>query len=174
MARKRVSSFAPISGRDAKILILGSMPGRESLRRRQYYAFKHNTFWRIITELLRLDAGATYRERIRALKSSRIALWDVLESCAREGSLDTMIEGEVANGFEKFFRNHPSVTHVFFNGAKAESSFKRHVAGRLEERAISYARLPSTSPAHASLSFERKLRAWRVILASGRVHRRRT
>ena len=173
MVRKRVRGFAPVAGRDAEILILGSMPGQESLRQGRYYAFKHNAFWRIVVELLRLNTGATYRERIRALHASRIALWDVLESCERNGSSDTMIENEIANDFPNFFRYHPKIAQVFFNGAKAEACFKRHVAKKLEAHVLNYRRLPSTSPAHASLSFERKLRAWRVILASGRAHRRR-
>ena len=165
MDRKaRIRSFAPVADRNARVLILGSMPGQESLRKHQYYAFEHNVFWRIIAGLLQLDGSATYRGRVRALKSSRIALWDVLESCVRAGSSDSMIENEVANDFTKFFRNHRRITHVFFNGAKAQASFKRHVANQFGARTLRYRRLPSTSPANASLSFARKREAWRVIL----------
>ena len=166
MRKARIRSFAPIAGRDARVLILGSMPGRASLEAGQYYAHPQNAFWRIAAALLRIEPAAPYRTRMQALKSARIALWDVLHSCVREGSLDTGIEEELANDFAAFFRTHEGITHVFFNGAKAEASYRRHVlAGMTVE--LQYRRLPSTSPAHASLSFARKLRAWQAIL-SGR------
>lgn len=169
MNQPRVHSFAPIQDRNAEILILGSMPGRASLAAVQYYAHPQNAFWRIVAELHGFEAGAPYRERVRALKTARIALWDVLQSCTREGSLDTRIEQdtEVANDFRTFFRTHKGVAHVFFNGAKAEASFARHVLRDLDAGRTSYARLPSTSPANAAMSFERKLAAWRAILGPG-------
>ncbi len=150
------------------VLILGSMPGLASLAAFQYYAHPQNGFWRIAAELLGFDASAPYRERTRALKTARIALWDVLRSCAREGSLDAGIakDTEVANDFRKFFRAHKRITHVFFNGAKAQACFTRHVLRGMDSGSISFARLPSTSPANASLSFERKLEAWRAIILS--------
>ena len=162
----RIRSFKPIEDEDAEILILGSMPGRKSLAAGQYYAHAHNAFWRIMAELLRFDAAASYETRVKALKSARIALWDVLQSCAREGSLDIMIESgsQVANDFRTFFPGHRQIRHVFFNGATAEATFKRHVLPTLGGRALSYRRLPSTSPANASVSLARKLRAWRAIL----------
>lgn len=163
MRKARIRSFAPIAGRNARVLILGSMPGRASLAAGRYYAHPQNAFWRIAAELLRIEPDAPYRRRVQALKSARIALWDVLHSCIRQGSLDTMIEQEIANDFAAFFGAHPGITHVFFNGAKAEASYRRHVLGRIDIP-LRYARLPSTSPAHASLPFRRKLAAWRAIL----------
>jgi len=168
----RIRSFAPIADRRARVLILGSMPGVESLRRRQYYAHPQNLFWRIIEALLEIDRGTSYSGRARALKARRIALWDVLHSCVREGSLDTRIEAEAPNDFERFFRSHPAISHVFFNGAKAEASFRRHVLPGLGA-GLRYARLPSTSPAHARLPYARKLSAWRVILGAVRNDRRK-
>jgi TDG/mug DNA glycosylase family protein len=159
----RIRSFKPIVGRNARALILGSMPGQASLDAGRYYAHPQNAFWRITAELLRIDAQATYDTRVKALKAARIAVWDVLHSCVRQGSLDTMIEQEVANDFAAFFRAHRGITHVFFNGAKAEASFKRHVLPVMKV-GLRYARLPSTSPAHASLPYRRKLAAWRAIL----------
>jgi len=142
------------------------MPGRKSLAARRYYAHKQNSFWKIIDDLLGLAPSSPYRLRLQALKSARIALWDVLRSCVRQGSLDTRIERatETANDFAGFFRAHGKITHVYFNGAKAAASFKRHVAKRMSGPAIRFARLPSTSPAHASVSYARKLKAWRAIL----------
>ena len=163
MRKARIRSFAPIAGRGARVLVLGSMPGRASLAAGRYYAHPRNAFWRIATALLGIEADAPYRQRVRALKTARIALWDVLHSCIREGSLDTQIEQEIANDFNAFFRTYKGITHVFFNGAKAEASFRRHVLAGMSVE-LQYACLPSTSPAHASLSYARKLRAWQAIL----------
>jgi hypoxanthine-DNA glycosylase len=168
LRKARIHSFRPIAARDARILVLGSMPGRRSLEARQYYAHRQNAFWRILGALLGFEPSAPYAARVRALKAARIAVWDVLHSCEREGSLDASIEAEIANDFERFFRAHPRLRQVFFNGAKAEVSFRRHVRpglGRaLRGRVLRYTRLPSTSPAHAALPFARKLAAWRAIL----------
>jgi hypoxanthine-DNA glycosylase len=160
----RIRSFKPIADTNAEILILGSMPGRASLTARQYYAHPRNAFWRIAAEVLGFDRALPYAKRARALRSARIALWDVLHSCTREGSLDARIENGIANDFSTFFRGHGKIRHVFFNGAKAEATFKRYVLPRLKGSALSCRRLPSTSPANASVSLARKLRAWRAIL----------
>jgi len=162
----RVRSFKPIADRNAEILILGSMPGLASLAAGEYYAHTRNAFWRIAGKLLEFDPAAPYRVRVQAIRSARIAVWDVLHSCVRQGSLDTMIENdtEIANDFRAFFRAHGKITHVFFNGAKAEASFRRHVYREISAVPIRFARLPSTSPANASISYSRKLQAWRAIL----------
>lgn len=163
----RIHGFEPIEDENAEILILGSMPGRASLAAGQYYAHGQNAFWRIICHLLQLDIASTYEARTQALKSARIALWDVLHSCRREGSLDAMIERDtqIANDFQTFFQTHNKITHVFFNGAKAEHFFRQHVLRNIDIGALSYLRLPSTSPANASMSFEQKLSAWRAVEA---------
>ena len=162
---RHIQSFAPIENADAKILILGSMPGEASLKAGQYYAHPRNLFWRIMGELVGASPDSPYSQRAEALKSSRIALWDVLRSCRRKGSLDSNIDhGSLTpNDFDKFFRCHPQITHVFFNGAKAEECFRKHVQLAAGIKHIEYLRLPSTSPANASTSFERKLEAWRAI-----------
>ena len=139
------------------------MPGVESLRRKQYYAHPQNQFWTIVQSLYGIERASPYRERVAALKARRVAVWDVLHSCVREGSLDTRIEDEIANDFAAFFRAHPGLSHVFFNGAKAESSYRRHVPAAIGHK-LRFARLPSTSPAHASRSAAHKLAAWRAIL----------
>lgn len=177
----RIQSFQPVASQNAKVLILGSMPGSISLIARQYYANPQNAFWRIIAELLGFDVSAPYAEKIAALKSARIALWDVLQSCTREGSLDARIarDTEVANDFGAFFETHKHITHVFFNGATAEACFKRHVINNisnntkkninnfanLASRPLHYCRLPSTSPANAAMSLADKYQAWQKIIA---------
>jgi len=100
------------------------------------------------------------------VRSAGIALWDVLHSCKRDGSLDSSIEAasETANDFRAFFRTHPSIRAVFFNGAKAQASYERHVQPALGDLALHYERLPSTSPAHAAMSLAKKLDAWRAVV----------
>jgi hypoxanthine-DNA glycosylase len=158
-----ISCFEPIEDKHACVLILGSMPGQASLAANQYYAHPHNAFWPIVSKLLGFPKEAPYALRIQALKTARIALWDVLGSCTRKGSLDARIQtsSEKANDFQRFFQAHPDIRHVFFNGSKAESCFKRHVLKKLKPSSLSYARLPSTSPAHASRTYAQKLEIWR-------------
>ena len=162
----RARSFPPIASPDARILILGSMPGRASLAAGQYYAHPRNAFWPIMGRLLDFDASrADYPARIGALKAARIALWDVLDSCHRPGSLDSAIDDVslVASDLAGFLVTHAAIGHVFFNGAKAESCFRRHIRLAMPERRIAFARLPSTSPAHAGQPFAMKLEAWRAV-----------
>jgi TDG/mug DNA glycosylase family protein len=162
----QIHSFEPIEDEQARILILGSMPGQASLKASQYYAHPQNAFWRIMGRLLDFDASAPYDLKIQKLKTARIALWDVLGSCTRAGSLDSKIQSatEVPNDFPSFFQKHKHLTHVFFNGAKAETSFQQHVLKTSEPCSLHLTRLPSTSPAHAGMSFERKLDLWRAVL----------
>ncbi len=161
-----IYSFAPIAGRQAQILILGSMPGQASLAAGQYYAHQRNAFWPILSAWLQLHPDADYAARISALQSSPIALWDVLRSCKRTGSLDTGIEAgsETINDFQSFFATQPALTHIFFNGGKAEASFRRYVASTCDTSIFKLTRLPSTSPAHARLSLEEKRSVWHAAL----------
>lgn len=165
-----VRGFPPISRPDARVLILGSMPSRESLARQQYYAHPRNAFWPIITALLEIDA-VTYAERAAAVLERGVAIWDVLRACSRSGSLDSAIDDHsvVTNDFPRFFREHPRIRNVYFNGGKAESLYLRHVLPALSGAAASLAlrRLPSTSPAHAGLSRAQKHAAWRVVVEEG-------
>lgn len=166
----RVKSFPPIENPAATILILGSMPGKESLRAGQYYAHPRNAFWPIMGELVGAAPSLPYEARISKLKSAGIALWDALASCTRHTSMDHDIETDsiCANDFAAFFRKHPQITHVFFNGTMAEQCFHRYVKPTLETRELHFQRLPSTSPANATFSYEEKLKAWKVILAVSR------
>jgi double-stranded uracil-DNA glycosylase len=160
--------FPPISDPNARVLILGSMPGQASLDAQQYYAHPRNLFWRIFGALIGAGVEAPYGSRIQLLKTHGIAVWDVLNSCVREGSLDSNIENAsmTLNDFAAFYRSHSNIARVFFNGGKAEEVYTKQVLLSLpsEFSSMQYYRLPSTSPAHASLSFEEKLRIWRVVV----------
>ncbi len=157
--------FAPVEDRHATVLILGSMPGKESLRRHQYYAHPANAFWKIMGEIAGAHPALSYAQRLAALKASRIAVWDVLASCVRESSLDSHIRDEVANDFETFFARHPQITRIYFNGAKAEQCFRKFVLGKQQLPPLQFQRLPSTSPAHAGMRYADKLLVWRAITA---------
>lgn len=158
----RINSFPPVEKSNARILILGSMPGEASLAAHQYYAHPRNLFWRIMGELTGAGPELPYDQRMDILQAREIALWDVLQSCVREGSLDSAIQAEIPNNFAAFFQSHPRLTHVFFNGKKAQDSFQKHVDVPAH---LSLTTLPSTSPAHAALSFEQKHQAWSKILS---------
>jgi len=158
-----VQSFAPIAAPDAKILILGSMPGVASLDADQYYAHPRNAFWSIMGEIFDAGWDKPYAERQNILKSKGVAVWDVLKLCQREGSLDSNIKAEIPNDFADFFAAHPNIRCIALNGAKAAKSFAKH-AGSLAPDAAATFPLPSTSPAHASMSVAAKCARWRAAL----------
>ncbi|MFT3906314.1 MAG: DNA-deoxyinosine glycosylase [Steroidobacteraceae bacterium] len=162
-----VRSFPPVAARDARVLILGSMPGVASLVARRYYAHPRNAFWPIMTALLEVAPDASYAQRTAALKRGGIALWDVLDVCRRSGSLDSAIERDShrVNDFAAFFAAHPHIEQVFFNGTTAETYFRRQVLPQLAGSTLTLRRLPSTSPAHAEMNAQHKLAAWRAALA---------
>jgi TDG/mug DNA glycosylase family protein len=159
--------FPPIARRDATTLILGSLPGQRSLREQQYYAHPQNAFWKIIGRVFRVDGQLTYTQKVRLLTAHHIALWDVLAAAERPGSLDSSIVHATAraNDFAGFFRSHPRIRRVFFNGRKAEEMYGRFVLPQLakEFAGLRYECLPSTSPAHAGMTFAEKLVRWRRI-----------
>lgn len=163
----RLEGFPPIAAPGAHTLILGSMPGAASLAATQYYAHPRNLFWPIVGTLLGFDPALPYPERARRLADAGLALWDVLGACRRHGSLDAAIETASieVNDFAAFFAAQPAIDRVFCNGTSAERYFRRHVLSRLAaEPRFALRRLPSTSPAHASLGLAEKLEAWRAIL----------
>jgi hypoxanthine-DNA glycosylase len=158
--------FAPVAKRDATVLILGSLPGQKSLQLQQYYAHPQNSFWKIIAALLGAPSSLPYKRRLNLLTSRGIALWDVLAAAERPGSLDSSIvrASARANDFVAFFRAHPRIRRVYFNGQKAEELFRRHVLPALgPEFGLVYECLPSTSPAHAGMTFAKKLDRWTRI-----------
>lgn len=155
-------SFQAVVGRAPRVLILGSMPGKASLRAGRYYAHPRNQFWRLLGTALGEDLAAmSYSRRLAALKRRGVALWDVIASCRRAGSLDTAIRGERPNQVAALVRR-AKILAVFLNGGKAASSFRRFVARNLPS-GVRVVRLPSSSPAAAAVTFARKARAWRRV-----------
>lgn len=162
--------FPPIARRDARVLILGSLPGRASIAAQQYYAQPQNAFWRIMGDSVGAARELPYAERVRRLRDAGIAVWDVCHSARRPGSLDASIRRDsiVPNDFGAFLARHRAIRSILFNGATAEALYRRLVLPRLDARAaaIPGRRLPSTSPAHASLGYAAKLRRWSQALAA--------
>ena len=162
----RVHSFAPVVSPDTRVLILGSMPGKASLRAREYYAHPRNLFWPLMETLLEVPSAAPYPQRLEQLLARGAGLWDVLRTCTRDSSLDSDIVADsiVANDFGRLFESHRSLRIVCFNGAKAASLFRRHVLPGLAGTSdIVFHDLPSTSPANASIPLAKKRAAWRVV-----------
>lgn len=160
-------SFAPLVGRQPRALILGTLPGEEALRKQQYYGNPRNAFWGIMAELFGFSVELDYEQRVTQLLRNPIAVWDVIDSCLRPGSLDSSIETESIqpNGLVDFLQSHPTIIQLFFNGSRADQEFRRHILPLLGERLESLAmtRLPSTSPAMARLRPAEKLEQWRVV-----------
>ncbi len=157
-------SFPPIADANARILILGSMPGQASLDACQYYAHKRNLFWPLLGNMLGFDSTLPYQAKVASLIKARVAVWDVLQSCQRQGSLDVHIRHEVPNDFPSFLNEHRDIQAIFFNGDKAATSFKRFVQSQLDRPDLALIRLPSTSPANASQSYTIKQQQWQQIL----------
>ncbi|MBU0480118.1 MAG: DNA-deoxyinosine glycosylase [Proteobacteria bacterium] len=163
------SGFPPVVGKKPESLILGSMPGEESLRQGEYYAHKRNSFWTILCRLLGCDpANLDYEGRTKLLEHNHLALWDVLKSCRRAGSLDSSIETEtiIVNDFNSLYQQYPSIRTVFFNGTRAEQEYRKRVLPFLKDEGarMKLIRLPSTSPAMAMMKVEEKIEKWSLIL----------
>ncbi len=157
-------SFPPIAANNARILILGSMPSVKSLEQQQYYAHPRNAFWLLMSSIFNMDKELTYPQRCEHLLANKIAVWDVIKTCQRQGSLDQDIvpASMIANDFNSFLQQHPTIQQICFNGTKAEQVFNRYVLPILTEhqKEIVRCKLPSTSPAHAAMKFEQKLVLW--------------
>jgi hypoxanthine-DNA glycosylase len=160
--------FPPVADDRARVLVLGSLPGRRSLEAREYYAQPHNAFWRIMGRLFGAEPSLPYEQRLERLRAARVAVWDVLAAGEREGSLDASIvrASVVVNDFASFFADHGDIDFVCFNGRTAADLYRRRVVAQLrpEQAALATRLLPSTSPAHASLRFEQKLARWAAAL----------
>jgi hypoxanthine-DNA glycosylase len=151
------------------MLILGSMPGTESLRRQQYYAHPRNAFWPIMGALFGAGPDLPYPARIERLRAARVAVWDVVGQCRRVGSLDARIlaESVIPNDIPALLRRAPRLQRIFFNGGGAETWFRRCFRDPPAESLFAgcrFVRLPSTSPAYAALSPAAKMERWRRVL----------
>jgi hypoxanthine-DNA glycosylase len=166
----RLTGLAPQAQPDARVLILGSMPGARSLDEARYYAHPRNAFWALLGPWIGKAPEAPYADRIAAALRHRIALWDVIGRCRRIGSLDSRIDPASieANDLAGLFAHCPRIERVLLNGGRAEQEYRRRVMPTLgaEAALIPVLRLPSTSPAHAALSLEAKREAWDAALRS--------
>ncbi|WP_284462535.1 DNA-deoxyinosine glycosylase [Chryseobacterium sp.] len=158
--QNRISSFPPHIDDQSEILILGSIPGVKSLEKQQYYAHPQNKFWKIILELLNEEFTEDYSKRLEVLKKHHIALWDVIYSCERKGSLDSEIKNEEANQIGELLDEHPNVKAIFSNGGKSYKNLQKLLG---KDYRLPVFLLPSTSPLH-TISFERKFEEWKKIL----------
>lgn len=155
----RARSFRPIAGRRPKVLILGSLPGAASLRLKQYYGHPRNRFWDLVGDVLGEDLRAlTYARRLGRLKARGIALWDIVKQARRRGSLDADIQDASHNEAGEFVKTR-RIEAVFCNGSTAYALYKRRYGHP------NVFRLPSSSPANASIPYAVKRRAWRRIRA---------
>lgn len=154
-----LEGLAPVAPRDARLLVLGSFPGVASLAAQQYYAHPRNQFWPILSALWGVDlAGRSYARRIAEARRRGLAIWDVYAACRREGSLDSAIEAAEPNDLAGLVAHLPRLAAIAHNGG--ESARAMRVTRALGPPVH---RLPSTSPANASWSFERKLAAWHEV-----------
>lgn len=153
-----IFSFAPIANLECKILILGTVPGKESLRQNAYYAHPQNGFWKIIFQLHHIPYSTDINARNSVLLQNRIALWDVLKVCRRKSSLDSHIRDEVLNDLQKFLHQHPNIQAIFFNGKSAATYFKKY----FPDIGLPTYVLPSRSPANA-IRMEQKVAAWEIL-----------
>lgn len=162
-APERLVGLPALVAGNTRLLILGSFPGVRSLGAQQYYGHPQNHFWRIVYTLLGgegMDHRVTYEDRSSFLLAHGLGLWDVYASCEREGSLDSRIRNAVVNDFAALRERCPELLAVAHNGAE---SFR--FAPLVQALGVPVHKLPSTSPANASWSFERKLAAWREVFS---------
>ncbi len=161
MSRPACRSFPPSADARARVLVLGSMPGRESLRKQEYYAFERNAFWPITGEIFHFDPGAPYARRLEILRAHGVALWDVVAACERNGSLDTAIRSPVPNDIPGLLRACPKLIGICCNGTAAGNYLRRF----FPDLVLPILVLPSTSPAAAAIPRAEKLRRWQEAFA---------
>ncbi len=158
--------FPPIIDATSQVLILGTMPSVESLRRQEYYGHPRNQFWRILANIFHMPLAETYSERVTFLLQKQLAVWDVLQYCERQGSLDQAIRKAVPNDFRGLFKTYGNLGVVVFNGRKARDLFEHAVLKQqgLDESELPRLLMPSTSPT-ATLPISTKVERWRQICA---------
>jgi hypoxanthine-DNA glycosylase len=155
-------SFPPIIDRRSRALVLGSLPGEESLRRNEYYAHPRNLFWPILGALFGEPVPERYEDRLAMAARHRVALWDVVGAGERHASADATIRLHRPNPIDRLLDEFPDIRGLAFNGGTALRLFDRHFVRRTD---LVYLGLPSTSPAHARLGFPDKLARWAPLKA---------
>jgi hypoxanthine-DNA glycosylase len=156
------TGLAPVVFADTRLVVLGSFPGAASLAAQQYYGHPRNQFWPILSALWGVDLlPLPYTQRLAALRGHGVGLWDVYGACRRAGSLDSAIRDAQANDLAALLVHAPGLHAVAHNGGESARAMQRSAA-----LGVAVARLPSTSPANASWSFERKLAAWRAVFSA--------
>jgi hypoxanthine-DNA glycosylase len=156
-----IKSFPPIVGELPRVLILGTIPGKDSLRLNEYYANSRNTFWKIIYTLLNTEIEIDYKSKTDFIKQNGISIWDVCQKAIRVSSLDSDIEKEIPNDIRNLIESNPTIKTIAFNGQKAEKLYSKYFE-KFEN--TKYVTLLSTSPANASYSFEEKFNDWKRII----------
>lgn len=148
-----------MAGPATRLLVLGSFPGVASLAAQQYYGHPRNHFWPILSAIWSIDLTTmTSADRLAAMQARGLGLWDVHAACRRRGSLDSAITDAVPNDLAGLAAQLPQLRAIAHNGG--ESARAMRITGAL---GLPVHRLPSSSPANASWSFERKLAAWRAV-----------
>lgn len=155
-----ISSFEPLIYENSNILILGSIPGEKSLQMREYYAHPRNQFWRLLAAVYNEELPGNYDDKLLFLRTHNIAVWDMIDTCIRKGSLDSNIQGETINSIQELLNAHPNIRHIFLNGSKSFELFKKLMKDHPID--IPYSRLDSSSPAYTK-SFDLKLEGWEEI-----------
>jgi len=161
-----ITSFPPVVNDECKAIILGSMPGIKSLDENEYYAHPRNSFWFIMEKLFKVYSDFEYKQRLKLLLNNKIALWDVIESCERKGSLDSSIQDEtvLVNDFADLLLEYQNIKYIFCNGNAAYSAFQKYAMPELEKFLnIEVYKLPSSSPANARMSLDEKTLSWEII-----------
>ncbi len=156
----RIHGFPPIAYKTSRILILGSMPGPDSLEKHEYYGNAQNAFWKILERFYKRKL-LNYADKIRLLHDAGIALWDVLKTCARDGASDSSIRGAQLNDIPAFLKKYARIQKVLLNGSFAMQNWERHFS----DVHLPYHRMPSTSPANAIMNLDQKFEIWARNLA---------
>lgn len=157
--KNKLKCFAPLIGKNPKVLVLGTMPGGAALRKREYYGYEHNAFWKIMFDIFETPFSIDYKVRTDLLKSNFVALWDTIAECEREGSSDTAIKNIVYNDVEDFLKKYKTIKAVFLNSKFAYKIFLKAVKNDIKPEVLV---MPSTSPAN-TVKYEKKLSEWLKI-----------
>ncbi|MEE0830970.1 MAG: DNA-deoxyinosine glycosylase [Longicatena sp.] len=154
-----IVGFEPVIAKDTEILILGSMPSVTSLTKKEYYGFAHNRFWKVMSQIYQMPID-TYEEKLNIITSQKLALWDVIHACEREGSLDSAIHNEIVNPIDQLLYQYPSIHTIICNGKKSYQTYMKYFK-HLNIKVVS---LPSTSNANAIWKLDQLCAVWKENL----------